>query len=990
MCRTKEQSKCETDRVSIEAASELEQNMQAAATAAAAAAGEMLELQNKHASEITEKEQGAEQRLLGELRVLRETLEAEKVVAEENARCIAEAQRAGEIEVAVKNAETVAEAANVTALDALHKQHDAAFVQLSEAHSVAVKAAVEEAGKRLGSEHRAAIQAAVAARDASLQEAHRKHEKRLAEEHAAHVEATVVALRAGLNDEHEEELARLRQENDNRVAGVRDAADVRRTADLAKAAEDAKSAVTAAENESARSVDALKQCHHEELRTVHEDHEAEIRRTTEAEKLRSEASSAEIATKCAVELKESQGGAARALEASERDWEENLRILREEHEAESQRDIATADRNLTLALDGVAQGHEVVLAEAEAETTARVTALLERKHEEHMMEAEGRWKVDAEHARREAEERRKLDIATAGEAFSASAAELKADAAVALAKEKDKHHQELRRAEEDGNVELEQVRAAADEKLVIEHAVAAETLVRSMKEAQVEHAAANTALESRHREEISKSTRHYEAEIGRINARVTLEREQWESDLTQAKGDSLSSLATATAEKKAELDTQGAQHRDELQRVGEEYNTQLERENLAAEKRRRHDLAAVRDEGTSCLAEAKQRTAESIAALQSEHHAALESLHREGKVEQERIAEAASATRNAEVVAVHEKMVREIEACETKAAAASAATETRHQEELTKALKDCERRIREHSVACEEANAVENTRMVASLEKVKAAHRGEALRLSEEHAAEKASASVRAEKQRADELAAAQSQFNAFKAELVEERATFVARNLRELRAAKQEATTEIERVTMEAAKKKEALEEERSKILTDLKASHLEELEKKRVEGDADREAAVAAASANATAAVEELRRTELTNLKEKLTASAAETHKTASETHAKALAEALAEAIAESKTKLAAALAAQEMKFTEARKGESDTHAKALASAEASRLSAEQAADTRFESLNYELSGRIEAGQAAALEKVERAAAAVRDREAEHEVQDRGYTLT
>lgn len=929
-----------------------------------AVTAKMAEMRVKCAAEITEKEAEAEAARVKDISCLEQDFNREKLFAESKAseaRRVADAEREREIQEAVVKEIAAADAARETKINVLREQQDAAYVQLSEAHGVAVKAAVEEAGERLHVEHREAMAVAIATKEAALLKAHREEAEQAEKEHTA----DIIALK--LN--HEGEMRKLKEEREEALARVRDDANARYLADAEAATNETRASITMAKAESTRFINTLEESHCNQLATTKEEHEAKEKRAVEEENLRGQAKLLASTAKSATAIETLRVETTAAREALRKKHREEALKIQELQEFEVGRAVAETAHRSERALNDLKQRHQALLAEEKAEmygTIAELTA----KHQTELEIAKKHWQTDAEG-------RRAADVEAAEQEKSACLAELKAKAATIRAEENERHQEEISLVEESTKYEIEGVRAAAENKHIADLAAAAGKMSNAVEEARAGHEAAGAAMEEKHREEVRVLREGQRVEIKRISNDAT---ERRESDVANAKDELAASLITIKAETTSVAAAQKARHQNEMKKVDDKYKAEMDRVVEARENRRVSDLTALREELERSIVEVKEHEAESIASLNKTHKVEIEILERENRDKEAHAAEAAKEKRVAELATLSSNFEKRKAGYRAETAEILADLEQCHRQEIKKILDEAEKEAMKVSAAVEKQAEADSAEMVAVLAEEKLAHQIEIEKLSGEHAAKIAAVATRAEELRVSDLGNAEIRFkssvDAVRKNMAEEKAASVTWHLLELRQAKEKSTAKLDRVSEQAAKRSSMQETATATVVNELKANHLQETQVARTE----RDAAVAAASAAAKDAQrEELEamgkkldmrlfearseskkaieegaeryRKELQKVTEDLAAKKSTEFAAASDRYAKANTEAMAMAKAKAEVDLDVAIAAQECTHVNALQAERASHAEDVAAAEASREKIEAKAKSRLEAIEETL---------------------------------------
>lgn len=934
------------ERYRAETQEAMERAVTAEACAAESVATDMSNLRKQHAKELADAAAAAETTRVEQLRRFQDELDEERAIALKEAKIARDDRRTAELkrekmfQEVTEKVETAAKETGAKALDDLQRQFDVELARLNEAHEVAVKTAVGEATERLREEHGATMATAIAERETYLLERHLEEVKLAEADHSAREAAAITAL----NAEHDRDMTSLRNENAADIAKLGDDADVRRTADLAAAAINATAAASAAKSESLRRLEELEQSHREKLAAAEKRHVNEVSHAIEAEKTKGKAELAQTAsasTAAIATLEEEMSAARIMLENKHRD---ELATVRENHETEMKAIAAEAERRDKKFREDATQQQKALLAEAQTAADKVVTSL-NNKHAKDLADAKHRFQVDLDTAISEAEHRRQADIEALETRSSANLADANEAAAATLAAEKEKHQGEILSIEAEHKSEIDKLLVRADGKLGAERAAAADALSRALAEASAEHHASLKDVKAQHGEELSAYLEAHERDKNRIAHDAAKKREAYMADANEHL---LSSLAAMKAEMTSAAATQNENNLEVKRKMEEGYATEIDRVAAAAESRRVRDIAELRKQHAKSLAEAEETTAASMSRLKLDHEAEIANLKRVNTENEARILKESEEKRATEIETLTRVFEEGKTKYEDQMDVTLVALENRRLEELTAAQEKHDAELESIKKAAEEKIAAEGARMSTTTVELIAEQTAKTVRLHEEHAEKLAAVSRIAETRRFDDLANAERRFeadlDAFKKGLAEEKATFITHHLLDLRKVKEEGDAEVKRVSSAAGDRYAALEAETIAALSQVKANHLEEMQAASSAAEEARmierngfEKILALTKAEKVSVEDEIKQREeqhqcdLRRIDDENKAEMSAELTAASERHDKALASALAEANIAAETLRTASLAAQEEKFTEILQKERSAHAGSVSVAEA-----------------------------------------------------------
>lgn len=799
----------------------------------------------------------------GELEQLRKELETERVTVEREAdeahrkaleqavsyarreeRKAADAERDILIQEAVSRAVAAAEEETEAAVRRLRDEQHASFIQLSRDHDIAVRAAVDEAKERLRAEQEEAVAAAVVASKTLSEIAHHAKVKGLREEHDARTAAAGEKLRK----EYINSIEKLKEQHEQSIARTNAEGETRRRDHLAKALHEAAAFKRAAEADSKAAIEAITQSHREQLLVLKKEYSFETERAVAVEKQRGESHLAAAAKKSSEALEALRSEAAEARAASEEKHCEELLRIGEKQAAELKEVTGAAEQRHAAAIDDLAESRDISLSKANAEADAavkRTTTMLEQKHQGELANLESRSQANAQAAIIVADQRREVAVQEVEHAAKERVATVQMEAAMAIATEKEQHQHEMSRVKNDSKANIERIRADAEKTRIAEFAAAAREASSSLDEFRAAHEIAMAAADDKHREEAVRLRDTHLLEVERL---VTAAKNAREVNLKEANEKLASSLAAVTAEATSAIQDQDIKHESDIRLLEENYKGQANISAAEADKRRTEELAAIRQDMDVSVAGVQSQMDASISLLQNQHELQLARVHHEHRSEMAQAAEVAEKNRTLELAASAKAFREQRADIEAEAICNRSALEDGFRRELQDAQEDHDRQMGAISATAEAQLSTENAKTASTIAHLKSAHNSEISRLEDEHRADLAAAAARAEAQRKVDLAAAEDHCEntvaTIRGELENEKEALEAQHLLELQAAAESAAAELERFSIDAAKRRAAQEAESTSFLRKLTTEHVREFEA----ATAERNAAVAAAVTEAT----------------------------------------------------------------------------------------------------------------------------------------------
>lgn len=658
----------------------------AAACVTESVAVDMSQLRQRHARELADAAAAGEETRVEALRRLQDELDQERMTARREASEAREVRRRenkdreAQFQEMTANAAAVADTAKAMAVHDLQKQFDADFVRLSEAHGVAVRAAVEEATERLRVEHGSVMTEEIAARE--LLERHLEEMKVSEERQSVEADATITAL----NVEHAHRMESIIRENAEAIAKAQEDANIQRTADLATATDSATASVAEEKANSLRHVEALEQSYREQLAAVKKRHGEEVSCATESERLRGKAELEETKSNfaAAIEALKTEASAARALLETQHRGE--LSTAQENLEAEVEATVANAKRRENEAREDASQRQKAALAEVKLEAD-RVIASLDATHKQNLADVENRCRVEVEAASSKAEKRRQTDMEALETRTSACLVAANNSAAAMLAAQQEDHQGELTRIAAENKAEIDKLLASAESKRDAELAAAADAMSRALDEARAEHEASLNAVKSGHSVELSASLEAHRCEIERVTKDAAENRKSYMAD---AKKHLVSSLAALKEDMTLAAAAQEARNLEEKRKIEEDCVAEIDRVAAEAERRRVSDMAEVQQHHAKSIAEAEEKCAvASISRAKLEHEAQQGEIRRieaENKAEISRLLASAEGRRDAELAAAADALSRALDEARAEHEASLAAIKSQHSVELSASL----------------------------------------------------------------------------------------------------------------------------------------------------------------------------------------------------------------------------------------------------------------------------------------------------------------
>ncbi|CAM9394261.1 unnamed protein product, partial [Laminaria digitata] len=879
------------------------------------AEGEVARMEALHRLRV-ELGEAAEATLVEAVRRLQTELDQERATAQREAsearedRRRADEERDARFQEMTTQAVAAADVAWVTAVDDQQKQFDAEIARLSEAHGVAVKAAVEEVTERLRGEHERAMATAIF----DTETLHRQVEDMFQTQERQTVRQNT-AIEA-LNEEHARQMTSLRNEHVEVVKKSQDDAEARDIANL----EHFRGCAAASKADSLKHVEALEKSHREKLVVVEERHEDELSSAIEAEKLKGKAELSEANSNSAAEIGALKAGTSAASAVLENQHRAELLTIRETHEAEIKTIVADAEGREKEAREEATRHQNATLAEAKLEAD-RMVVSLNATHKQDLADADNRYRVDAEAANSEAEQRRHADMNALEIKTSKCLAEENASAAATLVAEKEDRKSEISRIAAENKAEIDKLLASAESKRDADSAAAADALSRAWDEARAEHEASLAAVKSQHSVELSDVLEAHRCEIerGKRDAELAAAADALSRALEEARTEHAASLAAVKSQHSVELSGVLEAHRCEIERVSNDAAVKRESYMADAKEHLLSSLEAMKIEMSSATATQEARCLEEKRKMEAGHAA-----------ETDRVAAAAESRRVSDIAEAQQQHVKSLAEAEKCAAASISRMKLEHAE-------------------------------VASLEQENTESEARILK----HSLEKRTTEL--EQRRVDDLDNSERRFkstvDAVRKELAEEKATFVTRHLLDLRKVKEEGAVELARVSAAADERRAAQDAEAAAGHSRLKSGHLEELQaasfaatearKAELDGFNKRLALTEKEKArleDTTRELEEKHRCDLRRVDHERKEEKSAELLSASERHAQALATALAEANVTAETIRTASLAAQEAKFADTLQTERESHAGSISVAESLCATVKADAKSKYEALKSE----------------------------------------